>query len=140
MGTQPKPLSHPVVLFDGYCNLCHRSVRWALRHDRRAVLRFAPLESEAGRRLLKTAHLPETPQGVVLLRPDGRAFERSDAWIEICKALGFPWSWLGAWKLLPRPWPDRVYDWIAKNRYRWFGKKDSCPVPEARWRERFLEN
>ncbi len=132
------PGAHPIVLFDGVCNLCHGVVRFVLDRDRDARFRFAPLQSEVGRALLRGAGLdPDALDNVVLIDGVG-AHLRSDASLRIARLLGAPWSWARLLVAIPRPLRDAVYDFVARNRYRWFGKKDACPLPRPEWRDRFL--
>lgn len=134
----PDPAVHPIVLFDGVCNLCHGAVRFLLEHDAGARLRFAPLQSDVGRTLLAQHGLDaDALETMVLVDADG-AHLRSDAALRIVRALGPPWSWLRVLAALPRPLRDAGYDFVARKRYRWFGKKDACPMPRAEWTARFL--
>jgi predicted DCC family thiol-disulfide oxidoreductase YuxK len=138
-GMNPARNDPPVILFDGVCNLCNRGVRWIIRRDRRAVFRFAALQSAAGRKLLVDAgRTEELPGSMILIDQDG-VHERSDAAIRIAAYLGFPWSLAKAARILPRFLRDGLYRWVARNRYRWFGKRDTCTVPEVEVRERFLD-
>ena len=130
--------AHPVLLFDGVCNLCHGVVRFVLGHDRAARFRFAPLQSEVGRALLARFGLDADALDAVVLIDETGAHLRSDAALRVARRLGPPWSWLGPLAMIPRPLRDAVYDFIARHRYRWFGKKDACPLPRPEWRERFL--
>ena len=130
--------THPVLLFDGVCNLCHGVVRFVLDHDREARFRFAPLQSEVGRALLARFGLDADALDAVVLIDETGAHLRSDAALRVARRLGPPWSWLGPLAMIPRPLRDAVYDFIARHRYRWFGKKDACPLPRPEWRERFL--
>jgi len=134
----PDAAAHPVVLFDGVCNLCHATVRFVLEHDRAGHFRFAPLQSELGRTLLGAHGLDADALDNVVLVDAAGAHVRSDAVLRILRELGAPWRWLAALRFLPRALRDRGYDWIARNRYRWFGKKDACPLPRPEWRDRFL--
>jgi len=130
--------AHPVLLFDGVCNLCHGAVRFVLDRDRAARFRFAPLQSDVGRALLGRHGLdPDALDTMVLVDAAG-AHVRSTGMLRVARALGAPWSWLYPLVALPRRLRDAVYDWIARNRYRWFGKKDACPLPDPAWRDRFL--
>jgi predicted DCC family thiol-disulfide oxidoreductase YuxK len=134
----PDPAVHPVLLFDGVCNLCHGTVRFVLDRDPTARFRFAPIQSEVGRKLLVEHGLdPDALDSVVLIDADG-AHTRSAGMLRTVRSLGAPWSWLYALIALPAALRDTAYDWIARNRYRWFGKKDACPMPRPEWRERFL--
>lgn len=134
----PDPAAHPILLFDGVCNLCHGTVRFVLAHDRAARFRFAPLQSEVGRALLARYGLdPAALDSVVLVDADG-AHQRSDGALRTFAGLDRPWRWLGLLRVVPRALRDAVYDWIARHRYGWFGKLDACPLPRQEWRERFL--
>ncbi|RYY85477.1 MAG: thiol-disulfide oxidoreductase DCC family protein [Chitinophagaceae bacterium] len=132
-------MENPVVLFDGVCNYCNAIVNWVMRIDRRAVFRFASLQSERGQELLRQYGLPAGELGSVVLIEKGKAHTKSDAVLRIAHHL--PW-WLQEARLLsivPRPFRDAIYDTIARNRYKWFGKKEACVVPTAEQRSRFLE-
>ncbi|MCX5738743.1 MAG: thiol-disulfide oxidoreductase DCC family protein [Proteobacteria bacterium] len=130
--------AHPVLLFDGVCNLCHGTVRFVLDRDRAARFRFAPLQSEPGRALLTRFALDPNATDTVVLIDAAGAHTRSDAALRVVRALGAPWSWAFALIAIPRPLRDAAYDFIARHRYRWFGKKDACPLPRPEWRARFL--
>jgi predicted DCC family thiol-disulfide oxidoreductase YuxK len=137
--TNPDPARHPILLFDGVCNLCHGGVRFVLDHDRAARFRFAPLQSDVGRALVaESGRDPDALGSMLLIDADG-AHEKSAAILRAARALGAPWSWSWPLMALPVPWRDAAYDWIARNRYRWFGKKDTCPTPRPEWKHRFLE-
>jgi predicted DCC family thiol-disulfide oxidoreductase YuxK len=132
----------PVILFDGHCNLCSGSVRFVIRRDPRAQFRFASLQGDAARRLCAEAGIPAAaaaePDSIVLL-VDGRALERSDAALAIAARLGFPWRLLAALRVVPRPIRDAAYRFVARNRYRWFGRTDACMVPTPELRARFID-
>lgn len=129
---------HPIVLFDGVCNLCHGTVRFLLDRDPAARFRFAPLQSEVGLALLAHFGLdPSVLDNVVLIDADG-AHARSEAALRCARWLGAPWNWVWVLRAIPRALLDAAYDFVARNRYRWFGKKDACPLPRPEWRERFL--
>jgi predicted DCC family thiol-disulfide oxidoreductase YuxK len=133
-----------LLLYDGVCGLCDRFVRSVLRADSRKVLRYAPLQGPTAAPILKRHGLDAAPLGsVVLVLDAGGASER--ALVKSDAALGV-WGLLGGarralhWPLraVPRPARDFVYDFIAKRRYRWFGRYDRCPAPPPEWKERFL--
>ena len=130
---------HPIVVFDGVCNFCNASVSFILAHDRARVFRFAPLQSEVGRRLLERAALPPLDADTFLLVDKGRVLARSDAALDVARRLPAPWRWGAALAVLPRSWRDAVYRLIARHRYRWFGKRAVCMVPAPDVRERFFE-
>lgn len=127
-----------IVLFDGVCNLCNRTVRLIYKNDRRSKFAFAPLTGDAGRSLIERYSIDTSADTVVLIQ-DGTVFTKSDAALRIAKELRFPFPILYSLVLLPRSLRDSVYDWIARNRYNWFGKRDVCMIPEGDWKSRFLE-
>ncbi len=127
--------AHPIVLFDGHCNLCNGAVQWIIKRDRRDRFRFASLQS--GFAAAALSDLPNLPDSVVLMHK-ATIRTRSAAAIGIARGLGFPWSLAGAFWIIPAPIRDWLYTWVARNRYRWFGKQDACMVPTKQLRERFL--
>lgn len=129
---------HPVLLFDGVCNLCNASVQWVLLRDKKGVFRFAALQSEIGQHLLKARDMSgETLDSVVVVSGE-QVLTHSDAPLEVVRLLGGGWSLLYVFRWLPRWIRDSIYRYIARNRYRWFGKKESCMLPRPEWKERFL--
>ncbi|MEO6759476.1 MAG: thiol-disulfide oxidoreductase DCC family protein [Saprospiraceae bacterium] len=128
----------PVLLFDGVCNLCNASVQWVLTHDPRGVFRFAALQSETGQELLHQFGLDQESFNSVVLVDGDRIYLRSDAPLEIVRRLGGAWPLLYGFKIIPRFLRDAIYNWIARNRYRWFGKREACMLPRAEWKARFL--
>ncbi len=127
-----------VVLFDGVCNVCNGAVNFILERDPGGYFRFAALQSEAARPLLAAARLPATFLDNIVLVEDGACYARSTAALRIVRRLAWPWPLLYAAVIVPRPVRDFVYDWIAKNRYRWFGRRETCRLPAPAERERFL--
>jgi predicted DCC family thiol-disulfide oxidoreductase YuxK len=128
----------PVVLYDGTCGLCDRSVQLILRHDRRGRFRFAALQSDIGRALLEKHGLPVDALDTVVLVEDGRAWTKSSAALRIARRMDAPWPALRALTLVPRPVRDFFYDRVAKSRYRIFGRVDACMLPPPEVRARFL--
>ena len=136
------PEGHTIVLFDGVCNLCSGVVRFVIARDPHAHFRFAALQSDAARRAC--AEVGATPPAAVepdtiIVIVNGRALERSDAALAIAARLPFPWPIFGVFRILPRPLRDWLYRLVARNRYRWFGKSDTCMMPTPELRARFLE-
>ena len=130
---------YPIVLFDGVCHLCDRSVRFILERDRLARFHFAPLQSALGKELLEKHGLsPESPETMVLIHR-GTTHTKSSAALRVAGQLTFPWKTGILFLALPKVLRDAVYGVVARNRYRWFGKRESCMVPEARWKSRFHE-
>lgn len=128
----------PIVLFDGVCNLCSGSVQFLLKRDPEGRFRFAPLQSDVGRSLLAEHGLAVDRLSSVVLIEDGRAWQESAAALRIARHLPGPWKLLRFFAIFPRPLRDLVYRWIARNRYRWFGKTESCWLPTPELRSRFL--
>jgi predicted DCC family thiol-disulfide oxidoreductase YuxK len=134
--------SSTTILFDGVCNLCSGVVRFVIARDPHAHFRFAALQSDAARRAC--AEVGATPPAAVdpdtiIVIVNGRALERSDAALAIASRLPFPWPMFGVFRILPRALRDWLYRFVAKNRYRWFGKSDTCMMPTPELRARFLE-
>lgn len=127
-----------VVVFDGVCNLCAHSVKFNLSHEENQILRFAPLQSPAGERLMKVLGFDPNDAKTFVLIADGRAYVRSDAAIRVSRYLSGAWKLLWVLKIIPRPVRDWAYDVVAKNRYRWFGRMESCMVPTPELRSRFI--
>jgi predicted DCC family thiol-disulfide oxidoreductase YuxK len=129
-----------IVLYDGTCGFCDRTVRWILRRDRRGAFRFAALQSETGRELLTRAGLPVDRLDTLVLIDDdtGAALLRSAAAIEIARRLPRWWIVAPFLRLVPRSIRDAAYDLVARHRYRIAGTVDACPIPPAEWRDRFL--
>jgi predicted DCC family thiol-disulfide oxidoreductase YuxK len=136
-----KPVPAPdgpdgLILFDGVCLFCSRWVRWLIRQDAARRFRFATVQSDIGGRLARAVGIdPEAPQSNVLFA-DGQALFKSDASLAVLSSLP-GWRWTRALIGAPRPWRDWVYDRIANNRYRLFGRSDVCWIPDAEIRERF---
>lgn len=127
-----------IIIFDGVCNFCSRSAQFVLRNDKRAKFRFAAMQSPAGSALLNKHGLDPTEVETFLLVKGDAAYVRSEAALEIAKGLGPPWSLFAVFRLLPVRWRDAVYDVVARNRYRLFGRRQSCYVPTPEERSRFI--
>lgn len=128
---------HPIVLFDGVCNFCNGMVNFIIRQDHQKVFRFAALQSEAGQELVAKYHLPKSLESFILIE-DGRVYKRSTAALRLYRRLPWIWRWIQLFWIVPRPARDAVYNLIARNRYRWFGKREECMVPTADVKSRFL--
>jgi len=127
-----------VVLFDGVCNLCNGSVRFIIARDPAARLRFAALQSQAAQRLLVECGIRGPLPDSVALIEDGCVYTRSAAALRIARYLSFPWPLMWVLMPVPRALRDLIYDWIARHRYRWFGRRDACMIPTPELRARFL--
>jgi predicted DCC family thiol-disulfide oxidoreductase YuxK len=117
-----------VVLFDGYCHLCDRSVQFVLDHDRRRAFRFAPSQSAGARPFLERCGLGSAPGTIVFIERDGWAV-RSTAAIRMARRLGLPWSLAAVALIVPAALRDVAYRVIARNRVRWFGRRETCRIP-----------
>lgn len=140
-----------IVFFDDTCVLCSRSVQFIFRHDRKGRFQYASLDSEAFGKImdrLPGVTFPESlssvtgqsaSPGSVVLFMKGKIYQRSSAALRIATRLRFPVSLLAAGWIVPPFLRDAVYDWIARNRYRWFGKRETCFIPDGALKERVLE-
>lgn len=130
-----------IVLFDGVCNFCNATVNFIIEHDKAGYFKFAPLQSDVGERLtLEYGLETETdraPDSVILIE-HGEAFTHSNAAVRIAKHLGSPWSWLHVLRFIPAAVRDAGYRMFARQRYRLFGRKDHCMIPNSDIRARFL--
>ena len=133
------PEDAAVVLFDGVCNLCNGFVQFVFPRDPEGKYRFASLQSDVGRELLADHDLPTDELESIVLIEDGEAYVKSAAVIRIAAGLGGAYRLLAPFRHVPRSVRDRVYDFVADNRYRWFGKKDRCMMPSGDVESRFIE-
>ncbi|UQZ35213.1 thiol-disulfide oxidoreductase DCC [Paenibacillus sp. PK3_47] len=129
---------HSVVLIDGVCHLCQGLVRFIIPRDPKARLRFAPLQSETGLRLQQSYGLDSGQLSTVVLLENGTVYTESAAVLRIARRLRFPWPLAYLFILVPGPLRDAVYRYVAKNRYRWFGRDEQCLMPTPDIRRRFL--
>jgi predicted DCC family thiol-disulfide oxidoreductase YuxK len=128
-----------VVLFDGVCNLCNGAVLFIIKRDRAAKFSFASLQSEYGQVQLKKFGLPVNELNTIFLIKGGKFFKKSDAALEITRGMSGLWPAFYVSKIVPKFIRDATYDWIAKNRYRWFGKQETCMIPTPELKGRFLD-
>jgi predicted DCC family thiol-disulfide oxidoreductase YuxK len=131
--------SHPVVLFDGVCKLCNGSVNFILRRDREGQLKLAPLQSDYGRQVIASQGKNSDAMGSILLLEGTRLSEKSTAIIRITKYLDGAWPLCMVFLIIPQFIRDFIYDIIANNRYRWFGKYGTCRLPNAEFEDRFYQ-
>ncbi len=139
-----KTQSNPILLYDGVCGLCNRLTQFLLKHDHQDRLRFAPLQSPFATALLQRHGLDSRDLDTVYVAIDPgetseRVLARSDAILLLAKELGGVWRLFEIGKLVPRFLRDKVYELVARNRYRVFGKYDACMLPEAKHRKKFLD-
>lgn len=129
---------NPILLFDGVCNFCDASVNFIIRHDPSGIFRFAPLQSAPGQELLKKFSLSTIDLDTMVLVDGEKVYTRSTAALKIARRLSGLWPLFSIFMIVPRPIRDWVYGIVAKNRYRWWGKKDACLVPTPAMKTRFL--
>ncbi len=128
--------AHSVILFDGVCNLCNTVVQVVIKRDRKNIFRFAPLQSEQANQLLN-GNLKPTMNSFILL-DDNVLYTKSTAALRVCRRLGGLWRLMYGFIIVPKAVRDAVYDWIAANRYRWFGRKTECMVSTPDLRSKFI--
>ncbi|WP_300437558.1 thiol-disulfide oxidoreductase DCC family protein [Christiangramia sp.] len=134
------PKNKKIVLFDGVCNLCNDAVQRIIKHDKKDVFRFASLQSDLGKKLVEERNLdPEALDSIILIDPGVAYYRKSTAALEISRDLSGGYSLLRNFLFLPESLRDGIYDLIATNRYKWFGKKDQCMIPSPDLKAKFLE-
>lgn len=124
-------MSHPVILFDGICNLCTSSVQFVIKHDTRHIFRFASLQGKKGQQLLQANAMHVTDLNSFILYENGKIYTRSSAALRVSKKLNGLWPLLYLFIIVPPFIRNSVYNFISKNRYRWFGKKEICWLPDT---------
>ncbi len=133
------PRGKKVLLYDGVCNLCDGFVQFVLKRDKKALYYFASLQSDIAQQLLKKHGIKNDDLSTVVLIEDDQVFTHSDVGLRVAKDLGAFYRPLYGLRYLPKPFRDKIYDWVAANRYRFFGKKEVCMLPEPEWHSRFLD-
>jgi predicted DCC family thiol-disulfide oxidoreductase YuxK len=129
---------HPVILFDGVCNFCNGSVNFLLKRDKKDAFRFAPLQSASGQKLLAQYNLSREEFASFILIEKGQAYQKSTAALKVMNHLPWYWKEVQLFRIIPVFLRDAIYDFIARNRYKWFGKKEACMIPTPEMRSRFL--
>lgn len=128
------------ILFDGVCNFCNNTVNTIIQKDKKDQFRFIALQSELGQKICKHLQIDQTKiDSIVYYQPNVAYYIKSGAAFELSKKIGGIYYLLTIFSVLPSSITDWAYDFIAKNRYNWFGKKDQCMIPDAKIREKFLE-
>lgn len=127
-----------IVLIDGVCHLCQGLTKFIIKRDPSAVFKFASLQSDIGKELVRRGGLPEETIDTVVVVENGKYYTRSAAALRIIRRLSFPWRLLYGFIIVPRALRDILYRWVAKNRYRWFGQDEECMIPTPDIRRRFL--
>lgn len=134
------PEHKKIVLFDGVCNLCDDAVQRIIKHDRKDIFRFASLQSDFGKELVAERGLdPEELDSIILIDPGVAYYKKSTAALEISRELSGGYSLLKNFLFIPESLRDGIYDFIANNRYKWFGKKEQCMIPTPELKAKFLD-
>lgn len=128
----------PIILFDGVCNFCNSAVNFVIKRNAKANILFAPMQSEAGQKILKQYDLPSDEMQSFVFVDKGKAYRQSTAALKVCKYLGGVWPLCYGLIIVPQFIRDGIYNWIAKNRYRLFGVRQQCMIPSAEIKQRFL--
>jgi predicted DCC family thiol-disulfide oxidoreductase YuxK len=133
------PPNKKLILFDGICNLCNASIQYVIKHDKKNVFMFTALQSEAGQQIIKKYNIDTNKvDSVLLYTPKNGIDSKSTAALKIANDLGFPQSIMTVFFIIPPFIRNWVYDYIAKHRYKWYGKKESCMIPSPELKSRFL--
>ena len=127
-----------IILFDGVCNLCNGAVQFVIKRDNKNQFLFASLQSGEGKQILEDHNFPMNKMDSFFLVENGKVYDKSTAALKVLKKLSGPWSLLYGFIIVPKFIRDGVYNWIAKNRYQWFGQKDECMIPTAELKAKFL--
>ena len=140
MEIQDLPQDKKIILFDGVCNLCNSSVQYVIQHDKKDIFRFVSLQSELGQKILKHIGINHIhTDSIVLYEPGISYYYKSTAALHIAKGLSGIFTIATVFKILPTGLRDAIYDYVAKNRYKWYGKKDACMIPTPELKAKFLE-
>jgi predicted DCC family thiol-disulfide oxidoreductase YuxK len=128
----------PVILFDGVCNFCNSAVNFVLKKDKKKTILFCPLQTATGQKLLQQYSLPVNEMQSFVFIENGQAYTRSTASLKVCRHLRGAWPLLYGLIIVPKFIRDGIYNWIAKNRYKWFGMRQECRIPTPDIKARFL--
>lgn len=129
-----------IILFDGVCNLCNGSVQFVIKRDKKDIFRYAALQSEAGQQLVTQRHIDTNKvDSIILIEPGVAYYTKSDAALEIAQELGGLWRLSTIFTWIPTSIRNSIYDFVAKNRYKWFGKQESCMIPTPELKAKFLD-
>jgi len=128
----------PIILFDGVCNFCNSAVNFTLKRNTKANIFFAPMQNEAGQKLLQQYNLPADDMQSFIFIENGVVYKQSTAALKVCRHLRRVWPLCYGLIIVPKFIRDGIYNWIAKNRYKWFGVRQACMIPTPEVRARFL--
>ncbi|MFT4612307.1 MAG: putative DCC family thiol-disulfide oxidoreductase YuxK [Glaciecola sp.] len=134
------PKNKQLILFDGVCNLCSSTIQYVIKHDKKNLFMFAPLESTIGQNIIKAYNIDtEKTDSILLYSNENGLSAKSTAAMRIAKGLSFPRNLISIFFIIPTFIRNWVYDYIAKNRYKWYGKKEACMIPTPELKSKFLE-
>ena len=134
------PKNKKLILFDGVCNLCNNSVQYVIKHDKKNQFMFTALQSDVGKKIIEAYNIDtKKTDSILLYSPEKGIDYKSTAALKIASKLGLPINLMGVFFIIPPFIRNWVYDFIAKNRYKWYGKKDACMIPTPELKSRFLE-
>ncbi|GIZ08698.1 thiol-disulfide oxidoreductase DCC family protein [Flavobacterium sp. UMI-01] len=137
---QNLPPNKKIILFDGVCNLCNASVQFIIKHDQKDIFRFVALQSDLGQKILLYLGIDNQKTDSIIFYDPGKAYYyKSEAAFHIAKHLDGIISWVSLFKFLPTSFTNYIYDYVAQNRYKWYGKKEHCMIPTPELKAKFLE-
>lgn len=133
-------MNKKIILFDGVCNLCNRTVQFVIKRDKKDEFRFATLQGKVGQQLIKERHIDTAnTDSIILIEPGIAYYTKSTAALKIGTSFGGVWKLLSILELIPSSLSDIVYDFVARNRYKWYGKKEACMIPTPELKAKFLD-
>lgn len=134
------PKHKKLILFDGVCNLCNNSVQYVIKRDQKNTYLFAPLQSKVGQQIIEQFQIDTVKTDSILLYTNGKLYSKSTAALKVAATLGFPTNILSICIVIPAFIRNWVYDFIAKNRYKWYGKKEACMIPTPELKSKFIDD
>ncbi len=139
MEIQDLPIDKKIILFDGVCNLCDASVQFIYKHDKNDIFRFVAIQSELGQKIIKHIGVDTSKIDSIILYEPGLSYSyKAEAALTIAKNLSGIYSLLGYLNFIPNSIKNIIYDYVAKNRYKWYGKKEACMIPTPELKAKFL--
>lgn len=133
------PKDKKIILFDGVCNLCDNTVQFIIKKDKKDIFRFVAIQSDLGQEIIKYIGVDTSKTDSIILYEPGQAYyHKAEAAIKIANGLGGIYSLMGIFTVLPKSLSNSVYDYVARNRYKWYGKKQECMIPTPQMKAKFL--
>ena len=133
------PQNKKIILFDGVCNLCDSTVQFLIKYDKKDIFRFVAIQSEIGQEIIGHIGIDTSKTDSIILYEPGKAYYyKAEAALNIATELGGIYSLMGVFKVFPKGLSNTVYDYIARNRYKWYGKKEACMIPTPEMKAKFL--